>query len=145
MRRCVSIGMVIISLALAGCYTHGRAASTATGALTGAALGAGTGAIIGGRHAGDGALIGGAIGALTGGLIGHGMDEVARERVERQSPQTVQRIDQGQPLGVADIKMLSKGGERRGHHQPDSQFADRFTACPRRRSSISRMRVSASG
>jgi outer membrane lipoprotein SlyB len=103
--------MVIISLALAGCYTReGRPDRTATGALTGAALGAGTGAIIGGRHAGDGALIGGAIGALTGGIIGNGMDQVARERAERESPQALQRFDQGQPLGLADIKALSKAG-----------------------------------
>lgn len=111
MRRHISIGMVVISLALAGCYTpEGRPDRTATGALTGAALGAGTGAIIGGRHAGEGALIGGAIGAVTGGIIGQGMDQSARERVEREYPHTMQRFDQGQPLGLADIKALSKAG-----------------------------------
>ena len=111
MRRHVSIGMVVITLVLAGCETpEGRQDRTATGALTGAAIGAGSGAIIGGRHAGEGALIGGAIGALTGGVIGHGMDDVARERIERESPQTLRRIDQGQPLGLADIKALSKAG-----------------------------------
>ena len=111
MRRHVSIGVVVIALVLAGCETpEGRPDRTATGALTGAAIGAGAGAIIGGRHAGEGALIGGAIGALTGGLIGQGADQAARERVERESPQTLQRIDQGQPLGLADIKALAKAG-----------------------------------
>ena len=111
MRRHVSIGVVVVALALAGCETpEGRQDRTATGALTGAAIGAGTGAIIGGRHAGEGALIGGAIGAVTGGLIGHGMDEAARERMQQQSPQALQRFDQGQPLGLADIKALSKAG-----------------------------------
>ena len=110
-KRHVSIGLVVIALALAGCYTpEGRPDRTATGALTGAAIGAGAGAIIGGRHAGEGALIGGAIGAVTGGLMGHEMDSEARERVQYQSPQTLQRFDQGQPLGLADIKALSKAG-----------------------------------
>jgi outer membrane lipoprotein SlyB len=110
MRKHASIGVVVIALALAGCETpEGRPDRTATGALTGAAIGAGSGAIIGGsHHAGEGALIGGAIGAVTGGLIGQGADQAARERVERESPQTLQRFDRGQPLGLADIKALTK-------------------------------------
>jgi outer membrane lipoprotein SlyB len=112
MRKHVSIGLVAIALVLAGCETpEGRQDRTATGALTGAAIGAGSGAIIGGsHHAGEGALIGGAIGAVMGGLMGHGMDQDARERVQEHSPQTLQRFDQGQPLGLADIKALSKAG-----------------------------------
>ncbi|MGD0017580.1 MAG: YMGG-like glycine zipper-containing protein, partial [Verrucomicrobiia bacterium] len=111
MRKCISIGTVVVALVLAGCETpEGRPDRTASGALAGGAIGAGSGAIIGGRHAGEGALIGGAIGAVTGGLIGHEMDSVARERVQQQSPQTLQRFDQGQPLGLADIKALSKAG-----------------------------------
>jgi uncharacterized protein YcfJ len=76
--------------------------------LAGAAIGAGSGAIIGGRHAGEGALIGGAIGALTGGIIGNSMDQQQRERVREEAPETWQRVQQGQPLGLADIKALAK-------------------------------------
>ena len=100
-------------LAGAGCETpEGNPDRTAGGALAGGAIGAGTGAIIGSatRHAGEGALIGGAIGALTGGIIGHNIDDAQRERIEQQSPQTLQRIQQGQPLGLADIKALAKAG-----------------------------------
>jgi len=98
----------------AGCETpEGGYDRTATGALTGGAIGAGTGAIIGnyaGHNTAAGAAIGGAIGMLTGGLIGHSMDEQQREALARQSPQTMQRVEQGQPLGLADIKALAKAG-----------------------------------
>lgn len=102
-----------VTVLLAGCQTpEGETDRTASGALAGGALGAGTGAIIGsqGGHAGEGALIGGAIGALTGGIIGRSMDEQQRETLTRQSPQTMQRVEQGQPLGLADIKALAKAG-----------------------------------
>ncbi len=100
-------------LVVLGCQTpEGQTDRTATGALAGGALGAATGAIIGGTRgeAGAGAAIGGALGALAGGLIGRGMDSQQRETLSRQSPQTYQRIEQGQPLGLADIKALSKAG-----------------------------------
>jgi len=104
-----TVGCVCTVLMLAGCYTpEGRPDRTASGALAGGAIGAGTGAIIGGRHAGEGALIGGAIGALTGGIIGNSMDQQARERVREEAPETWQRVQQGQPLGLADIKALAK-------------------------------------
>ena len=96
-----------------GCETpEGEPDRTGTGALTGGALGAGTGAIIGSQtgHAGEGALIGGALGALTGGIIGNAMDQQQREILARQSPQTMQRVELGQPLGLADIKALAKAG-----------------------------------
>ena len=103
-----------LTLLAAGCYTpSGEPDRTATGALTGGALGAGTGAIIGGvsgHHAGEGALIGGALGALTGGILGNAMQQQQREILAQQSPQTLQRVDQGQPLGLADIKALAKSG-----------------------------------
>lgn len=102
-----------VTVLLAGCQTpEGETDRTASGALAGGALGAGTGAIIGsqGGHAGEGALIGGAIGALTGGIIGRSMDQQQRETLTRQSPQTMQRVEQGQPLGLADIKALAKAG-----------------------------------
>ncbi len=96
-----------------GCYTpEGNPDRTASGALAGGAIGAGAGAIIGSasHNAGAGALIGGAIGALTGGIIGNSMDQQQRETLSRQYPQTMQRVDQGQPLGLADIKALAKSG-----------------------------------
>jgi hypothetical protein len=109
-------GMAIIAataLVLVGCYTpEGRPDRTASGALAGGALGAGTGAIIGGAtgDAGAGAAIGGALGALTGGIIGHSIDQSQRESLERQSPQTLHRVEQGQPLGLADVKALARAG-----------------------------------
>jgi len=104
---------VSVLIALAGCQTpEGDTDRTATGALAGAAIGAGSGAIIGSQrgNAGPGALIGGAIGALAGGLIGNAMDQQQRETLSRTSPQTLQRVEQGAPLGLADVKALSKAG-----------------------------------
>src|ERR1035441_9783525 len=107
----VSLTAVAIGLLLVGCETpSGRPDNTATGALVGGATGAGIGAIAGGRHAGEGALIGGAIGALTGAIVGNSVDQQQRERVREYSPQTLVRVDQGQPLGTADIKALAKAG-----------------------------------
>ncbi|HZT23913.1 MAG TPA: YXWGXW repeat-containing protein [Verrucomicrobiae bacterium] len=95
---------------LTGCqYPNGDPNYTGTGALTGGALGAATGAVLAGpRNAGAGALIGGALGAITGGIIGSGMDEEQRERLRAQAPQTYVRVEQGQPLGLADIKALAQ-------------------------------------
>jgi uncharacterized protein YcfJ len=108
---CLMASVLILAV---GCQTpEGRPDRTATGALTGGAIGAGTGAIIGnyaGHNTAGGAAIGGAIGALTGGIIGNAMDQQQRETLERQSPQTMQRIEQRQPLGLADIKALTKAG-----------------------------------
>ena len=103
----------VVAVIGAGCTTpSGNTDRTATGALTGAAIGAGTGAIIGSTtgDAGAGAAIGGAIGAVTGGIIGNAMDQQQRETLARQDPQTLQRIEMGQPLGLADIKALSRAG-----------------------------------
>ena len=109
----LSLSLAAGILLAGGCYTpEGRPDSTASGALAGGAIGAGTGAIIGSatRHAGEGALIGGAIGALSGALIGNSADEAQRERIREENPQTLTRIEQGQPLTLADIKALSKAG-----------------------------------
>ena len=96
------------AVVLTGCESpNGTPDRTATGALTGGAIGMASGALIGGRHAGEGALIGGALGAVTGGLIGHSMDEEAQARLRQQAPQTYMRVDQGQPLSVADLKALA--------------------------------------
>ncbi len=96
------------AVVLTGCETpYGTPDRAATGALTGGALGMASGALIGGRHAGEGALIGGALGAVTGGLIGHSMDQEAQARLRQQAPQTYERLDQRQPLSVADVKALA--------------------------------------
>ena len=102
--------VVIFSISIAGCYTpQGRPDYTASGALAGGA----TGAIIGsatGRHHGSGGLVGAAVGAVVGGFIGHGMDQEQEARLRAQSPQTLQRVEQGTPLTVDDVKSLSKAG-----------------------------------
>jgi len=112
-KHTVICGLAATMLIITGCTTpEGQPDRTATGALTGGAIGAGTGAIIGSasRHAGAGALIGGAIGALTGGIIGHAMDQQQREILAQQSPVTLQRVDQGLPLGLVDIIALARSG-----------------------------------
>ncbi len=109
----IASGVALLML-MAGCETpYGTPDRTATGALTGGAIGAGTGAIIGnysGHHTAEGAAIGGAIGLLTGGIIGNAMDQQQRQMLARQNPQTLERIEQGQPLGLADIKALARAG-----------------------------------
>ena len=114
MRKQITFGLLMVAFFTGGCQTpEGNPDRTATGALTGAAIGAGTGAIIGnasGHHAGEGALIGGAIGALTGGIIGNAMDQQQREILSHQNPETLQRIEQGYPLGMADVKALVRAG-----------------------------------
>ena len=103
-------GLCVLGAAvvLSGCETpYGTPDRTGTGALAGGAIGAVSGAVIGGRHAGEGALIGGAIGAITGGLIGHSMDQEEQERLRAQAPQTYVRVEQQQPLAVADVKAMS--------------------------------------
>ncbi len=107
------MAVVLIAVVVAGCTTpSGQTDHTASGALGGAAIGAGTGAIIGSQsgNAGAGAAIGGAIGALAGGLIGASIDQSQREQLQQQSPQTLQRVETGQPLGLADIKALARAG-----------------------------------
>jgi transcription initiation factor TFIID subunit TAF12 len=49
--------------------------------------------LAGGRHhAAEGLLIGAAAGAITGGLIGHMIDRDQQQRLQQQSPQTLQTI-----------------------------------------------------
>jgi outer membrane lipoprotein SlyB len=97
---------------LAGCQNpDGSQNNTGSGALIGGAMGAITGAAIGGRsHGGPDALIGAAVGALAGGLIGNSMDREQEARLRAQAPQTYARVDQGQPLSIADVKALAKAG-----------------------------------
>src|SRR3984957_10840809 len=97
------------AVVLTGCVNpDGTQNNTGSGALGGAAIGAVSGSIIGGRNAGAGALIGGAIGAITGGLIGNSMDEQQREYLRERAPQTYVRVEQNQPLAVADVKALAQ-------------------------------------
>jgi outer membrane lipoprotein SlyB len=104
--------LAALAIALAGCeYPNGDPNYTGTGALTGGAVGAVSGAAIGGeRHGGEDALIGAAVGAVAGGLIGNSMDRQQQERLRQQAPQTYARVDQGQPLSVADVKALAAAG-----------------------------------
>jgi outer membrane lipoprotein SlyB len=99
----------IAAMFIAGCYTpQGRPDYTASGALAGGA----TGAVIGSmaRRPGPGALVGGAVGAVIGGIIGHGMDQAQEAQLRAQAPQTLQRVEQGQPLTVADVQSLAGAG-----------------------------------
>jgi hypothetical protein len=101
--------VVVAGISVAGCMSpQGRPDYTASGALAGGA----TGAIVGSmaRHPGPGALVGGAVGAIVGGLIGHGMDQAHEAQLRAQAPQTMQRVEQGQPLTVVDVKSLAKAG-----------------------------------
>src|ERR1051325_1444044 len=100
-------------IVLTGCYTpDGQPDRTGTGALVGSGAGAALGAIIGGGHGrgAEGALIGAAAGAIAGGVIGNSMDREERARRRAQAPQTYARIDQGQPLVVADVKAMAAAG-----------------------------------
>ena len=102
-------GMAVV---LSGCVSpDGSADNTGTGALLGAGTGAFMGAMAGGpEHGGGGALIGAAAGAIAGGLIGHLVDQDQERRLRDQSPQTYERVDQGTPLSLADVKALAKAG-----------------------------------
>jgi hypothetical protein len=95
----------VVGISMAGCYTpQGRPDYTASGALAGGATGAMVGSM--GGRSGPGALVGGAVGAVIGGLIGHGMDRTQEAQLRAQSPQTLQRVEQGQPLTVPDVQAL---------------------------------------
>jgi len=109
----LNLTVAAVGLALTGCISpDGSPDRTGTGTLAGGALGATSGAIIGSAsgHAGEGALIGAALGAITGNLIGHSMDQDAKARLRAEAPQTLTRVEQGQPLGVADVKAMAKAG-----------------------------------
>jgi outer membrane lipoprotein SlyB len=92
-----TIGVAVVSLGLVlttGCENpNGTQNNTGTGALAGGAFGAFAGALAGGRHhALEGALIGAAAGAITGALIGNMIDREQQQRLQQQSPQTLQTI-----------------------------------------------------
>ena len=101
---------LVAGLALTGCYTpQGRPDYTASGALAGGATGAVIGSMASHGH-GPGAIVGGAMGAIVGGLIGHGLDQEQEARLRAQSPQTMQRVEQGQPLTEQDVEALAQAG-----------------------------------
>ncbi len=108
----LTFALAASAVVLTGCVNpDGTPDNTAGGALTGGAIGAITGAAIGGpRNGGAGALIGAAAGVIAGGLIGHSIDQDQQMRLREEAPQTYVRVDQGQPLSVADVKALAKAG-----------------------------------
>jgi hypothetical protein len=100
--------VALVGTSVAGCYSPmGRPDYTASGALAGGATGAVIGSVAG---RGPGGAVGGAVGAIVGGLIGHGMDQTQEAQLRAQAPQTLQRVEQGQPLTVVDVKSLVKAG-----------------------------------
>ena len=108
----LTLALAASAVGLTGCQNpNGTPNNTGSGALIGGAMGAITGSAIGGRHnGGQDALIGVAAGAIAGGLIGNSMDQEQQARLRQQAPQTYVRMDQGQPLSVADVKALAKAG-----------------------------------
>ena len=108
-RHTLIFASATLAVGLTGCVNpDGTQNNTGSGAL----IGAGSGALIGGANGrgGEGALIGAAVGALAGGLIGNAIDQDQQARLRVQAPQTYVRVDQGQPLGVADVKALARSG-----------------------------------
>src|ERR1700690_4256103 len=107
--RVWTLAAAVSTVVLTGCqYPNGQPNNTASGALIGGAVGAVAGAAIGGpRNGGAGALIGAAAGALTGGAIRNSTDQGQAEELRAQAPQTYVRVQQGQPLGVADVKAMA--------------------------------------
>jgi len=111
-RHPLIVALAAAAVLVTGCETpEGTPDNTGTGALVGGAVGAATGAAIGGPHnSGEGALIGAAAGVIAGGLIGHQMDQEQQARLRAQAPQTYARVEQHQPLGLADIKAMARAG-----------------------------------
>lgn len=110
MKRPISVlAVTLAGIMLTGCYSpQGRPDYTASGALAGGA----TGAVIGSmtRNSGAGAAVGAAVGTIVGGLIGHGLDQEQEARLQAQAPQTLVRVEQGQPLSEMDVRALSQAG-----------------------------------
>ncbi len=108
-RHTLILSVAGLAVLLNGCVSpDGTPDNTGTGAL----VGAGTGALIGGANGrgGEGALIGAAVGAIAGGLFGHLFDYEQQRRLHEQAPITYERVDQVQPLSLADVKSLAKAG-----------------------------------
>lgn len=101
MRKAITI--ILLAAATAGCESD-----AGTGALVGTGVGMGVGALISPTPAG--VLIGGAVGAVGGAMIGSALDANDKDNLQRNSPQTMQRIDRGEQLSIEDIKKMSKAG-----------------------------------
>ncbi len=97
-----------MTLAAGTLFLVGCESKAGTGALVGGAAGVGAGALI--SPTPQGALIGGAVGAATGAIIGASLDSEDREVMEKNSPDTVERIDHRQQLSIDDIKKMSENG-----------------------------------
>jgi uncharacterized protein YcfJ len=93
---------LLIALVVSGCESK-----TGTGALVGAGIGAGVGGIVGG---GGGALIGGAAGAVGGAVVGYLLSQEDQENLQRTSPQTARRVNNGEQLSTKDIEKMSEAG-----------------------------------
>ncbi len=105
----LTFAVAVTAVVLTGCqYPNGEQNNTGSGALIGGGIGALSGAVLGGRNAAAGALIGGAIGAVAGSIVGNQMDQQQEERLQAQAPATYVRVQQGQPLQVADVEALVK-------------------------------------
>jgi uncharacterized protein YcfJ len=99
--RTIGVTAVCLGLVLAtGCVNpDGTQNNTGTGALLGGAFGAVAGGLAGGRHhSGQGMLIGAAAGVFTGAVIGHMIDRDQQQRLQQQSPQTLQTIQHNDAL-----------------------------------------------
>ncbi len=96
---------VLISIAalLTGCATK-----TETGALTGAGVGAVAGGLI--SHSAGGAVIGAAVGTVGGAVVGHLMEEDDQKKLDKKSPDTSQKIQNGEPLTVRDVIKMHEAG-----------------------------------
>jgi hypothetical protein len=100
-RYCKPLIFVVMGATLGGCVSpQGRTDYTASGALIGGAIGSM------GERPGTGLLAG----ALVGGLIGHGMDQAQESELRARAPQTLQRVEQSQPLTISDIESLTRAG-----------------------------------
>ncbi len=103
------LAVALLGISTTGCMSpSGNPDYTASGALAGGATGAIAGSM--GRHPGPGSLVGAAVGAVVGGIIGHGMDQTQEAQLRAQAPQTLQRLEQSQPLTIIDVKALTKAG-----------------------------------
>lgn len=98
----------LFPLAIGALFLTSCESKAGTGALVGGGLGVGAGTLI--SPTPQGALIGGAVGAATGAIIGASLEGNDREVMEKNSPDTVEKIDRKQQLSINDVKEMSKNG-----------------------------------
>ncbi len=91
----LTLAMAVSAVVLTGCqYPNGQPNNTGTGALIGAGSGAAAGAVLDGHN------------AITGSIIGNQMDQAQAAQLRAQAPVTYVRVQQNQPLTVADVQAL---------------------------------------